>query len=268
MALNALGRHLALAGFMGSGKTSTGVVVAERLGRPFLDLDVEIERRTGSTVGELFVLRGEEGFRQVEERMAAEILQRGDPLVVALGGGAVLPDATRAALAERAFTVLLDVDPATAWARVAGSGRPLARSQEEFHELHRERQPIYEEVADAQARDVDGILLAAAGVHVESGAIEELGSLVPDDGPVELVVDAHVSGIHGIRAQIGLGARDVALHEVPAGEPAKTASVLERLWGRFTIGRDGMVVALGGGSTTDVTTWQPCIPRASIPNPD
>jgi shikimate kinase / 3-dehydroquinate synthase len=252
MALNALGRHIALAGFMGSGKTSTGTVVAERLGRGFLDLDGEIERRTGSTVAELFVLRGEDGFRQVEERVAAEILRSGDPLVVALGGGAVLSSATRNVLAERAFTILLDVDPDTAWRRVSGSDRPLARSEAEFHELHRERRPIYEEAADAQAQDVDGILLAAAGVHVESGAIEELGGLVPGDGPVELVVDAHVSGIHGIRAQVGLGARDVALHEVPAGEPAKTASVLERLWGRFTIGRDGTVVAVGGGSTTDV----------------
>ena len=128
MALNALGRHLALAGFMGSGKSSTGAEVAERLGRPFLDLDEEIERRTGSTVAELFVLRGEGGFRQVEERIAADVLQRSDPLVVALGGGAVLSSATRDALAERAFTVLLDVDPAAAWSRVAGSDRPLARS--------------------------------------------------------------------------------------------------------------------------------------------
>ena len=75
---------------------------------------------------------------------------------------------------------------------------------------------------------------------------------MPGDGAVELVADAHVSGIHGIRAQVGLGARDVALHEVPAGEPAKTPAVLERLWGRFAIGRDGSVVALGGGSATDV----------------
>ena len=252
MALNALGRHLALAGFMGSGKTSSGAAVAERLERPFLDIDAEIERRTGSTVAELFVLRGEAGFRQVEECVVADVLQRGDPLVLALGGGAVLAEATRAALAERAFTVLLDVDAKTAWSRVAGSERPLARSEAEFHELHSRRLAIYEEVADARARDVDGILLAAAGVHVEPGAVEELGGLVPGDGPVELVVDAHVSGIHGITAQVGLGARDVALHEVPAGEPAKTASVLERLWERFTIGRDGMVVALGGGSTTDV----------------
>jgi shikimate kinase / 3-dehydroquinate synthase len=250
--LNALGRHLALAGFMGSGKTRAGQDVAERLGRRFVDLDCEIETRTGSTVSELFVLRGEEGFRQVEERIAQDVLRSGEPLVVALGGGAVLSETTRATLAERAFTVLLDVDPETAWSRVEGSERPLARSKDEFHALHRDRQPLYEEVADAEAHDADGVLLAAAGVHVESGAVDELGDLVPGDAPVELVADAHVSGIHGIRAQVALGARDVAVHEVPAGEPAKTAAVLERLWGHFTIGRDGAVVALGGGSTTDV----------------
>ncbi len=250
--LNALGRHLALAGFMGSGKTRAGEKLAQRLGRSFVDLDRRIEARTGSTVAELFVTRGEAGFRAVEESMAREVLHEADPLVIALGGGAVLSERTRSELATRAFTVLLDVEPETAWERVSGSDRPLAQDEEAFHALHRNRQPLYEDASDARARDVDGILLAAAGVHVESGAIDELGDLVPGDAPVELVADAHVSGIHGIRAQVALGARDVALHEVPAGEPAKTAAVLERLWGGFTIGRDGTVVALGGGSTTDV----------------
>ena len=251
-ALHALDRHLALAGFMGSGKTSAGIAVAARVGRPFLDLDAEIESRAGATILELFATRGEAGFRAVEEDVAREVLSRGVPAVVALGGGAVLSERTRLLLAARAFTILLDVDPETAWERVAGSGRPLAEDRGAFHSLHRERQPLYEEVADAHARDVDGILLAAAGVHVEPGAVDELGGLVPGDGSVELVADAHVSGIHGIRAQVGLGARDTALHEVPAGEAAKTGTVLERLWGRFSIGRDGSVVALGGGSTTDV----------------
>ena len=251
-ASHALGRHLALAGFMGSGKTSAGSEVAARIGRRFVDLDGEIEARAGEAIGSLFTTRGESGFRTLEEEVARDVLVGGDPIVVALGGGAVLSERTRELLADRAFTVLLDVDPKTAWERVAGSERPLARSEEAFHSLHRERQPLYEEVADAHARDLDGILLAAAGVHVEPGAIDELGDLVPGAGPVELVVDAHVSGIHGIRAQVGLGARDTAQHEVPAGEPAKTPAVVERLWSRFRIGRDGSVVALGGGSTTDV----------------
>ena len=180
------------------------------------------------------------------------MLRGGEPLVVALGGGAVLSERTRGLLARRAFTVLLDVDPESAWERVAGSDRPLAQDAEAFRALHREREPVYDEVADARASDVDGILLAAAGVHVELGAIDDLGELVPGDGPVELVADAHVSGIHGIRAQVALGARDLGQHEVPAGEAAKTPAVVERLWSRLRIGRDGAVVALGGGSTTDV----------------
>jgi 3-dehydroquinate synthetase/shikimate kinase len=248
----ALGRHLALAGFMGSGKTSAGEAVAERLGRRFVDLDRQIEIRTGSQIAELFVTRGEAGFRAVEEAVAHDVLRDGDPLVVALGGGAVLSEGTRGELERRAFTVLLDVDPDTAWERVASSDRPLAREKDEFHLLHRDRQPVYEAVADAHAHDIDGILLAAAGVHVELGAIDELDELVPGDGPVELVVDAHVSGIHGIRAQVALGARHVVQHEVPAGEAAKTPAVLERLWTSVRVGRDGVVVALGGGSTTDV----------------
>jgi len=250
--LNALGRHLALAGFMGSGKTTLGETVARRLGRRFVDLDDEIETRAGIAVAELFTTRGEAGFRALEEDIAREVLRDGEPAVVALGGGAVLSERTRGDLAERAFTVLVDVDPQIAWERVAGSGRPLAQEQEAFHALHRERQPLYESVADAHARDVDGTLLAAGGVYVESGALDELGELVPGDGPVELVADAHVSGIHGIRAQVGLGARDVEQHEVPAGEAAKTPAVLERLWTTLRIGRDGSLVALGGGSTTDV----------------
>ena len=64
--MNALGRHLALVGFMGAGKTTVGREVAERLGRPFFDADEEIERRTGTTIAELFQ-DGEERFRRVEE---------------------------------------------------------------------------------------------------------------------------------------------------------------------------------------------------------
>ncbi len=250
--LNALGRHLVLAGFMGAGKTTMGEAVAARLGRRLVDLDRQIEARTGSTIPELFVARGEDAFRAVEESLAREVLGGAEPVVLALGGGAVLSERTRAELAARAFTVHLDVEPETAWERVSGGDRPLAQDEEAFHSLHRERRPLYEEVSGAEGRDVDGILLAAAGVRVEADAVDDLAALVPGDGPVELVADERVAGIHGVRAQVGLGARDVALHEVPAGEPAKSAAVLERLWSSFVIGRDGGVVALGGGSTTDV----------------
>jgi shikimate kinase/3-dehydroquinate synthase len=237
---------------MGSGKTTVGRVVAERLGRDFVDLDVEIESRTGASIVELFSSRGEAGFREVEEQVAHAVLAGSEPVVVALGGGAVLSVTTREELSARAFTVLLDVDTETAWSRVAGSDRPLAGRPEEFHALHRERQPLYEEVADAHAHEPDGTVLAAAGVHVELGSIDLLEELVPGDGAVELVADAHVAGIHGVRAQLALGARDAAQHEVPAGEAAKSTASLERLWSLLRIGRDGSIVALGGGCTTDV----------------
>jgi len=71
-ALGPLARHVALVGFMGAGKTTLAADVALRIGRPFLDLDDEIERRTGSTVSELFGA-GEPAFRKVEEEIASEL---------------------------------------------------------------------------------------------------------------------------------------------------------------------------------------------------
>jgi 3-dehydroquinate synthetase/shikimate kinase len=249
---HALGCHLALAGFMGAGKTTIGTEVARRLGRPFVDLDHEIERRTGSAVADLFAASGEAGFRAVEEETAAEVLGASEPAVVALGGGAVLAAATRELLAGRAFTVRVEVEPDVAWARSRESGRPLAQGEEAFRALFEERRPLYEQVAAAGARDVDGVVLAAAGIHAELGALDLLGDFVPGPGPVEIVVDRHVAGILGVRVQLALGTRDHAVHEVPQGEHAKTPAVLERLWSALRLGRDGTLVAVGGGATTDV----------------
>jgi 3-dehydroquinate synthetase/shikimate kinase len=249
--LNALTRHLALAGFMGAGKTTIGAEVARRTGRRFVDLDAEIERRAGASIAVLFS-SGEGDFRRLETETAAQVLAGAEPVVVALGGGTVLDVGTRELLRERALTVLLDVDPHDAWARTQGANRPLAREEEAFHRLYAERQETYDLASDVRARDADGVVLAAAGVHVQVGSLELLGDHVPGEGAVEIVADANVAGIHGVTAQLALGARDVATHEVPAGEAAKSASSLERLWRALGIGRDGALVALGGGCTTDV----------------
>ena len=252
MVTHALGRHLALTGFMGAGKTTIGARVAERLGRPFVDLDAAVEAEAGAAIPELFAERGEPAFRALEEEQARRALAGGEPLVVALGGGAVLSAATRAVLAERAFTVVLDVEPDDAWRRAADRGRPLARDEHAFRRLSEERAPLYDEVADARADDEDGVVLAGGGVHVQLGALDLLGSLVPGEGPVELVADGNVAGIHGMDAQLALGARLHGTHDLRPGEEAKTLGSVERLWRNLRLDRDGTVVALGGGCTTDV----------------
>jgi 3-dehydroquinate synthetase/shikimate kinase len=235
---------------MGAGKSTLGVSAAQRLGRRFLDLDIEIERQAGATIPELFE-RGESDFREVEEQVAAWNLEQREPLVLALGGGAVLSARTQELLRERAVTVLIDVGIDRSWERVRGSERPLAQTEGTFRRLFDERRPLYEELADARAHDTDGIVLAAGGVHVELGALEQLGELVPGDGPVELVSDARVAGIYGMDVQLALGARARASHELPPGEAAKSVESLEALWHALRLERGGTLVALGGGCTTD-----------------
>ena len=91
------------------------------------------------------------------------------------------------------------------------------------------------------------MILAAAGVHVEVGALERLGELV--DAPAALVTEPVVSGIHGADAQLAFPFAET--HELPSGEAAKQITEVERLWRGLRIGRGATIVALGGGSLTD-----------------
>ena len=88
-------------------------------------------------------------------------------------------------------------------------------------------------------------------MHVETGALRRLGELVPGDGSAALVSDPHVAGIHGMDAQLALGRRLQQTHELPHGEEAKSLAALDRLWQELRLDRRGVVVALGGGCTTD-----------------
>jgi shikimate kinase / 3-dehydroquinate synthase len=251
MALSALGRHVALIGFMGAGKTTLAREVASRLDRQAVDADRLIEGRVQLSLGAFFAKRGETEFRVAEAALVRDLLREAAPSVIALGGGAVKTPEVRTALEGRALTVLVEIDVDTAWQRVRGSDRPLAQDEGEFRKLYAERQPLYRRAADAVADDADGVVLAAAGVHHEIGALERLGELVPGEGPVALVTDSTVMGIHGAAAQTALGDRLVSTHELPRGEAAKQLHVVERLWSELRLDRAGTVVALGGGSLTD-----------------
>jgi shikimate kinase / 3-dehydroquinate synthase len=249
--LNALDRHLALIGFMGAGKTTLAEEVAARIGRRAVDADRLLEGRAQISIGAFFAQRGETEFRVAEASLARETFRQSPPAVIALGGGAVKTPEVRATLRDRALTVLVDVDVDTAWARARDTDRPLAQDEDVFRRLFDERRPLYRDVADATADDTDGIILAAAGIHHELGALERLGELVPGDGPVALVSDSTVMGIHGPRAQEALRGRVHSRHVLPAGEAAKQLHVVERLWSELRLDRTGTIVALGGGTLTD-----------------
>ena len=253
---------------MGSGKTTLGPQIAARLGRQFVDVDRELERTL--VIRQLFEEGHEAEFRAEEARVAIDALSRRTPGVIALGGGAVENDAIRNTLREHAFTVAVEVDVDTAWERSRATARPLARDESRFRALYARRAPIYHRVSDAGADDVDGVVLAAAGVELRRAALDALGSFVPGEAPVALVTDANAGGIYGAVAQVALGERLASVHEVPVGEEAKTVQVAERLWRELWLPRDGVVVALGGGCVTDVvgfvaSTYLRGIPWLAVP---
>ncbi len=262
MALNALDRHIALVGFMGAGKSTLVGPIAERLGRPGYDLD------EGAT--DFIREHGLDQFRAHELQRTLFSLEGSTPSVFALGGGAITAPEIRDELARSAFTLLLDVDVETAWARAQGTDRPLAQDEAEFRRLYDERQSLYRAAADGVAGDVDGAVLAAAGVHHEPGALDRLGELVPGEGPVALVGDSTVLGLYGTRAEVALADRLVSTHELPSGEHAKQIGIVEELWSQLTLDRTGTVVALGGGALTDTAgfaaaTYLRGIPWVSVP---
>ncbi|HEV2034003.1 MAG TPA: shikimate kinase [Candidatus Dormibacteraeota bacterium] len=138
---------LALIGFMGSGKSAVGGLVAERAGAPFCDLDSMIENEAGMTIPEIFATRSEAAFRALESRLLPEALRAGT--VVALGGGTPVEESNWRLITQRAITVYLDVPFLTIWKRIGPTAhRPLAvRSRDELEALLDERRPHYEQAA-------------------------------------------------------------------------------------------------------------------------
>src|SRR3712207_4949974 len=150
--LGALGRHIALVGFMGAGTTTVGREIARLTARPFVDLDEEIGRRHGP-VPRIFSEEGEAVFRRLESEELARALASPVSSVIALGGGAIGAHGNRELLTKHgAFVAWLDVDAEEAWKRTRGGGRPLAADHETFHRLYARRRPIYEEVADVDRK--------------------------------------------------------------------------------------------------------------------
>ena len=160
--------HVYLTGFMGAGKSTVGLFLARLLGRPFHDLDEEIEASVGMTVAEIFAGHGETVFRELESRILASLDDR-VPAVVALGGGTLTTAANRRWVGARGVLVWLDVPFEVLLDRLMAQDqdrRPLYGSKTETRKLYSQRLFGYRE-ADLQIgiSAVDSPEEVAAGIR-------------------------------------------------------------------------------------------------------
>jgi shikimate kinase len=147
--------NIFLIGYRGSGKTTVARALAEALGWTWLDADAELERRAGRSIQQIFAESGEGAFRDLESAVVADLAKL-DRHVIALGGGAVMREQNRQALAGRGKVVWLQATPETLHERIAadpttGARRPNLTGQgglDEIRQLLAQREPIYQACAD------------------------------------------------------------------------------------------------------------------------
>ncbi len=136
-----------LVGFMGAGKTTAGRLLADELGWSFVDIDDDIEAQEHTSIADIFETRGEEAFREIETAIISRrvhMVQRGRPMVIALGGGAFARDPNYELLEDNGVTVWLDCPLDKIEARIAeNSARPLARDSERMRVLYHQRLAAY-----------------------------------------------------------------------------------------------------------------------------
>jgi shikimate kinase/3-dehydroquinate synthase len=278
----ALEPALVFIGFMGAGK-SRAVRAARVAGLVTADTDLALERELGMSIAEFFAVHGEAEFRSREAALAVDVLERADGGALALGGGAVLSEAVREALA-RHVCVWIKPPLEELWRRAQDSARPLARDLQTFERLYAEREPLYRELAGA-------VLLSADAVPRALGSLRALGDARPgrllwaqsDSGDYPAwvgegmlsrapwpaagrrfcVSDSTVAGLY--RESVDPLA---ALIEVEPGESAKTLSEAERVMrelARAGMTRGDHLVALGGGVVGDLAGFCAAIYQRGVP---
>jgi shikimate kinase/3-dehydroquinate synthase len=263
-------------GFMGAGK-STALAAARKAGLETTEIDALMEAAFGKPISQAFEEDGEEAFRAREDEVVGELLEQADGGAIALGGGSVLSQRVRAALG-RHIVVLLEIDAAEAWRRIEDTNRPLATSEADVAALLAEREPLYEELADAvvpmaPADEVsEAISFASHLSWMPSGTKMLWATSASDAYPVYVGAgmlgatddDAHWPLVRGrfcvTDNTVGpLYASRLpsltATVEIPAGEEAKTLAQAEgvlRELARAGMTREDHVIALGGGVVGDL----------------
>jgi XRE family aerobic/anaerobic benzoate catabolism transcriptional regulator len=170
-------RRIALIGLRGGGKSTLGRLLAERLEVPFIELDREIEKRSGATLSEIFEMFGQETFRRAEHEALSDVLRQHENFVVATSGSIVAEPSTLELLLSSCFTVWVRADPQEHMKRVMAQGdmRPIAnssRAMEDLVSILKSREPLY-----AKAE----VALATTGKTPEQNLAELLRLIaVPD----------------------------------------------------------------------------------------
>lgn len=171
------GRSLYLVGMMGSGKTSTGRPLAERLGYGFVDADAVIEQVAGCTISEIFERDGEEEFRSLETQVMRSISQR-HSLVVATGGG-VVTRTENWGMMHQGIVIWLDVERRQLLQRLQSDStqRPLLMTgdpAETLDEILKQRRPLYDEA------DLTVVIESESADVVADGIVQLLPELIKD----------------------------------------------------------------------------------------
>jgi XRE family aerobic/anaerobic benzoate catabolism transcriptional regulator len=141
-------RRIALLGLRGGGKSTIGRLLADRLGVPFIELDREVEKRSGANLSEIFDMFGQETFRRAEREALDDILRQHQHFVIAASGSIVTEPGTMELLLSSCFTVWVRAEPAEHMQRVMAQGdmRPMAnspRAMEDLISILRSREPLY-----------------------------------------------------------------------------------------------------------------------------
>jgi 3-dehydroquinate synthase len=277
--------NVVLVGFMGSGKSTVGPILARLLNRPFVDLDDEIVKDAGRPVGEIFAQEGEDGFRKRESRILRRTLDR-DDCVVAVGGGAPRNGVNWEVIRRGNRVVALTAEPAELARRLNGStDRPLLqpdvptaiatllqdRVRRYFEaDLVVSTDGVAPEVIARRLSDrlvsggVDRVPIEVAGSPHEATVGRRLGPLIAStlkrlgvSGIVVVVSDRVVAEAHGavLMDELASAGIDAKLHLVPVGEAAKAMDVLAAIYDALaaaSVDRAGALIALGGGAVGDV----------------